>query len=1154
MNQGRNILGLALLTVLIAGLSASAVAAAPQITFVNPANQSPLSGVVAFNVTNTSGDFNDANTRFNFSRNSTVFASSLNETDPNFVNLTQDTTGWNDGFYRINATAYNASSGAIYDSNFTWITIDNTDPSINVTTPDVDGNFTTTSELIEANVTDNLSSISAADYVLKNGSTIKKQGSLSLQAGLYNTTVDFSGQTDGTYTLLINTTDAAGNTANVTQTIHIDYNPPSISFNSDANFINVTITDKAWSVNASTAVFTLEDSSGTLLNGTGGTASSNTSLVDQNNDFYTYDINTSDFTAGNYTLHIWANDTNDNQGNNVHTTFYIDERAPNVTGLMINDTSNASSFYKITNETVFSLNATYSDNIGVASCSYNVYNESEWANGAATRSGGMNLSVVAASTANVSEIDLTGLQGNYTFQVSCRDYASNTATNTTIEMTGGTTVSWFPVDDAGPYVVDGSISPANESYVASTDPAIGLDLQDFSTIDNSSITAWFNGNLSNVTLSGDNTTTLTVRLDQSSLQDGKEYSVIINSSDARGVPMGNVSFNFTVDTTAPTRNNFNLTTSGTDGPGGTTWYNSGINIDAECTDTTAGIANYTLAPQSSGNGDGDNATGSGQQTLTFSPAADTVDSSVTLTVTCTDKAGNSNSTTFDVAIDTSAPTLETKQPTSDKTKSSLPYSQTFTVRVEDTGSGFTSGGWYTTTDTPVPYVDGTSQSDYGPTVGNDYIEYSWSTSIDEGSHSVSFDNGGDLVVQDAAGNDLTVNAWSFNVSKSATQNLTNPNLEVGSPTDISLIPGRSKTVSITVDNTGDAQADVTVTTDNDNNDLTITPDPSDFTLDAGSSQQVDVTVQASEQFSGSPSVSVTFSYGGNSDTVSFNVNANEGSPTLNIASAPTEVSITAGNFTAISLSVENSGTAKVNGLTPALGQFTLTSATPSALDVPTGQTRSIDLNISVPGNHEIGVFPTTVTLSNDDHSVTKELSIKVQPSSNATRQNISLSLNTLRETVNNIQNETLKQELTQKINDAQTAIVANDYAQAAEIIETIKKQIQGAETSTAPSGRRTGGGIPILPLLIAILVLVGAAGVLAYVFLISPDEGGGEATFSETSNRIEEIGKEFLDATGNLIAKVERFFSNLLGSEEENEASDEEDVEVDRKKIRFDEV
>jgi hypothetical protein len=230
------------------------------------------------------------------------------------LNDTVDTSGLSEGEYNV---SFNVSDNlGNFNSDYVNVTLDRTSPELNLTSPSgtVSGNFS-----VNATYSD-LNRVDSANYTLENS---------SLQAsGALNDTLNSSNFADGAYTVKANVSDLAGNLNTSSSSIEIDNSAPEIlsspveeNGNLSGVFdFNVTF-DEASSVENSS--FRVYNSSGNQtpwreLNYTG--------------------FNTSEFSDGDYTFSVEANDTLGNSGVNNFTGVTLDSTEPEISLVEYNDT------------------------------------------------------------------------------------------------------------------------------------------------------------------------------------------------------------------------------------------------------------------------------------------------------------------------------------------------------------------------------------------------------------------------------------------------------------------------------------------------------------------------------------------------------------------------------------------------------------------------------------------------------------------------------------------------------------------------------------------------------------------------------------------------------------------------------------------------
>lgn len=211
----------ALALVLLLMLATVNAAASPQVDITQPAGGENVSGTMGINGTASDAVSNITEVTLNYSYSSgggwNPMPGNATLTPPDW-NYTWNTTSVPDGVYRLNATAYNETSGTNSTVSNTF-SIDNTKPSVTSKSP-----TTTISDVgpnISANFSDAGSGIDSASVELVfNGTdvtsdfnTTKSSSGISHQA---------SGLSDGTYGVTLNVSDALGNTNSTTWSFTVD--------------------------------------------------------------------------------------------------------------------------------------------------------------------------------------------------------------------------------------------------------------------------------------------------------------------------------------------------------------------------------------------------------------------------------------------------------------------------------------------------------------------------------------------------------------------------------------------------------------------------------------------------------------------------------------------------------------------------------------------------------------------------------------------------------------------------------------------------------------------------------------------------------------------------------------------------------------------
>ncbi|AZZ92667.1 tandem-95 repeat protein [Hahella sp. KA22] len=454
------------------------------------------------------------------------------------------------------------------------------------------------------------------------GTPVTGSGSIS-SASQQISGINLSGLSDGTLTLSVTLTDAAGNAATaVTNTASLDQTAPSgqsVSF--DDSVINASeassqsITFASAEVGASFSYSVSSSGGGTPVTGSGTVTSAGQQVSS---------LNLSGLNDGTLTLSVTLTDTAGNAASAVTNTATLDQTAPSGHSVSFDDsTINASE--------ASSQSFTFASAEVGASYSYSI---SSSGGGTAVNGSG----TIASASQQIASLDLSGLaDGTLTLSVTLTDTAGNAATAVTnTAALDATTPSGHSVS-----FDDGTINAteaASQSFTfASAEAGATFSYSIASS-----------GGGANVTGSGSITSAAqqVTGVNVSGLSDGTlTLSVVV--TDASGNAATAVTANATLDATAPTL----AETTAVVTPTSDTTPNAGFST------TEAGA----LAVGGSCGSAAEGAAPSGTQTITLtgtdnsSALADGTYSDCTLTVT--DAAGNASSalTLTSFTVDSTAP-------------------------------------------------------------------------------------------------------------------------------------------------------------------------------------------------------------------------------------------------------------------------------------------------------------------------------------------------------------------------------------------------------------------------------------------------------------------------------------------------------------------
>jgi len=905
----------------------------------------------------------------------------------------------------------------------------------------------------------------------------------------------------------------------VNRSISIDRQGPTISTTqpvSDANAsslqINTTVQDEFIGVNHSSVQAALGN--GTANYSSGGSTGWTALSRDGTTDLYTLDFDLAGIADGDYTLWIRANDTFGQQRSNT-TSITVDTAPPDVGYLDINASSNATN---ITQQGIFALNTFVTDQTtAVSSCTVSVVDEAAWNGGSYSTNATVatfNTSLgYFQDTANTTA-DLRSHEGNVTFDASCLDAAGNSGTNHTLNITAGTLAGtqqqWFPFDSAGPHIVTASLSTANESFVNDLQPTITFNISDFTGIAPETVRAWFNGSVRDTQAHTFNyTRTLynanrTIRLSfdpNGSLTEAKLYNVSVTADDIGDDYLHNGSFHFTPDVTAPSMDGTTTTDSGTDRDGNT-WYDNSVSYNLTCSDGTAGMESYSIEGSSSSDSDDGSGTTitttNGSAEVSFS-ADSGVEKSFSLDLTCTDAAGNGNTTTQSARLDDKHPQLNGRQPVpGSSTTKSLPFTQTVNVEVVDNGIGFSESDL---NEFVSPTFGGQDISDsFSVSSDNTTATITWGQDINTtGTFSISLDDGGSYTASDRFGHSQVIGSWEFTVTEDSSSSTSTSTVDpadldiVSIPDQLTLVPGNSTAVMVEVENTGVNATDVSTTYDSAPS-LTVTQiDTSSFNLQENESQQVTLTLETGDDFTEDGWMNVTFDYNDGSVTGTIPVNAASTGTGITIVDPRSSIDVVQGEQGSANFTVENTGATELSVSASFDQNDSIVS--PSNFDLLPAALQTVDVAFNTTSMN-IGLYNRTFTLDAGTVNATAAIEVRIQPAEDSKRQAIQQRLKDLEKQFKNLEAKDRSSKIAESISKArESMLIDQNFAKAKELNEKIASDLQETQDKGQGSGMRI---LKIALLFFAIfLLLMSVAGGGLYYLGYRPSDLGLEPAEEE---------------------------------------------------------
>jgi hypothetical protein len=217
---------------------------------------------------------------------------------------------------------------------------------------------------------------------------------------------------------------------------------------------------------------------------------------------------------------------------------------------------------------------------------------------------------------------------------------------------------------------------------------------------------------------------------------------------------------------------------------------------------------------------------------------------------------------------------------------------------------------------------------------------------------------------------------------------------------------------------------------------------------------------------------------------------------LSVTVTPEEVNlgtVVDGESTSTTLEVQNNGNQEINSVTASSSSYTVSTG---STEIPAEESTNLELTFE-----QVGSSTGTVdlTMESSDSETTETVSISASPI-----QNYGERRSELRDRLRTLQDSTdgSDEELTEastKISRIQTAWDAGNYEEAERLYTEVSNTLDSVETSDTGTGgadtpenqnpnQNQGGGLPVLPIIGVLVVVLLAGGFLIYTSYI-PEEG-----------------------------------------------------------------
>ena len=438
----------------------------PTVNITNPAHKSNFSVNITtnqtFNATISDQGVDIANVTFNFTNQSGSVLYNSSNNNSGVWGVTVNISDLGQGAHTAIVYAYSWLGRGNISQNITFY-VDGIAPVViidRVNNTNGTTNTTDTTPDVRFNVSDNVfTNVSCTLYVNGNANqtnTSVLNATINDQALFTNFT--FNTSTSGTYTYYVNCTDGSANTGQSTvNTLLVDVTAPAVSITAPLDGRNFTNSSNIQNFNATVidTHFAVDGVANVTFNITNGTATDGFTSINFNttnaSGLWGIVINVSRFAQEFHTASVYAYDKLGNLNSTVNITFAVDGVAPMVA---FNITSTKQ--YTNTSDTTPDVQFNVTDNV-FKNVSCRLYVNGQ-------------LNVTNLSVQNHTDTNMTFtpalVAGNYSFLVNCTDGSGNTGTSANLTWT---------IDNMAPIV--SNITPRNSSNFTVYDS--GHQLQNF---------------------------------------------------------------------------------------------------------------------------------------------------------------------------------------------------------------------------------------------------------------------------------------------------------------------------------------------------------------------------------------------------------------------------------------------------------------------------------------------------------------------------------------------------------------------------------------------------------------------------------------------------------------------------------------------------
>ncbi|MCJ7479025.1 MAG: hypothetical protein MUP63_02495 [Candidatus Nanohaloarchaeota archaeon QJJ-7] len=550
------------------------------------------------------------------------------------------------------------------------------------------------------------------------------------------------------------------------------------------------------------------------------------------------------------------------------------------------------------------------------------------------------------------------------------------------------------------------------------------------------------------------------------LNHSTDYEVSITSTDYFEMS-DTISWEFTPDLEAP--DDVDVSASG-DQSGD--WYKDNVVFEVTCSDDVSGVDQVAVGSSDwKDEGSEFSFDDSGENSYTFK---------------CRDNVGNvDDSLSKSYKVDTGTPSFDYADPGDNE--ENVPVSFEFFASFSDESdeSGIDTGESSLSLEGGDGDIDDIEWDDDSVTAQVDDLE------VDE-----SYEVEGEIV-------DNVGHSDSFTVDFD-TASLTSSDLQITSLSDtVTLYRNDSTDVSFDVENDGEIEQtgiELNFTVEEINSSL---DQDSGFDLEADGSESITVDLSADAAIEPGvyeATVEVESDEGiSNSATIDIRV-VDEG-VMLDLEDYPSEVDIEQGGLVSETFDISNIGEDTASDVSFSLPVENVSvDLDPETSSIDSLSTQEIIATFSVSNSTGIRVQDANFTAEGSSSSVEGAVSIKIQPASNQTKQDIETDQQDISTRVDNMveeMNQTKTANIRALMSQAKASLDQEDYATAAEIHQQVEEELD--------EERELLSGLPLLPMVIVAVILL--LGFIGYLLIPEPEssEGGqssGESKKSSSSSSI----------------------------------------------------